>query len=118
MAISLAGNNKNDLYLDSSGNIAIVRDLQAVLQDCENIMKAQRGEMIFQIDQGVPTLATVWNKLNIGQFTAAAITQIMRVAGVVKVVSFTANQDGENLNYVATIQTIYGTKDIAGDLLG
>lgn len=96
------------LFIDNSGNIAQKRDLDAVMQDCETAMRAQAGEMFYNMDSGIPTRQTVWEVYNPLQFTAAGRVTLANVPGVVRVLSFTTDRKGDLFTYTAEIETTYG----------
>jgi hypothetical protein len=108
MTKTFESNDRNDLVIGTDGNLSIVSGLRAVALNCRSAMQAQRGEMLFAADRGIPTLGTVWNAYLPAQFEAAARVAIKRVAGVVAVTGFTIDRTGEAFGYTATIQTIYG----------
>lgn len=116
MAQTFAVNSNNDLYLDRNGNLAIVRDLQAVLQDCEHAAKAQLGEMIFAADEGIPNFQTIWNggNPNIAQFEAALRQNVGAVVGVTSIRNIDILIQNNTLTYTMTIVTIYGAGVISG----
>lgn len=111
---SFAMNSNNDMYIGTDGNLAIVSDIDAVMQNCRSAMQAQLGEMQFDTARGMPNRATVYDTYNPVQFTAAGRTTLAAVEGVVSVVNFTVQRSGDTLNYSATIKTIYGTGAING----
>ncbi len=115
MAQTFAVNENNDLYLGPDGNIAMARDLQAVIFDCRSIAKAQLGEMIYATDQGIPNFETVWNGVpNLQQFEAALRANILSVPGVIGVDSVVVTQENNTLSYTISIVTIYGTGVVNG----
>lgn len=107
-----------DLYLTPDGNIAMAYDLQAVLQACAEAAQTILGEMVFNVNAGIPYFQTVWVGVpNVAQFTAALRTAFLAVGGgglVVEVVSLITSQVGSVLTYNAIIRTIYGTGPIVG----
>ena len=117
-----------DLYLTPDGNIAMAYDLQAVLQACAEAAQTILGEMVFNVNAGIPYFQTVWVGVpNVAQFTAALRTAFLAVGGgglVVEVVSLVASQSNvlnpitnrlsNVLTYNAIIRTIYGTGPIVG----
>lgn len=109
-------NDKNDLVLDSLGNLAVVDGLAAIQQNCVTVMQAQLGEMVYAIDKGIPTLQTIWDRYDPGQFEAAARAAIRSVEGVVGVEEFAAEQVGDVLTYTAKIQTTFGRVAVTGAL--
>lgn len=108
MTRTLASNANNDLIVDARGDLMISRDLSAVAADCRSAMQAQRGEMIFAVDRGMPTLQTAWDRYLPAQFEAAARKTILRNPDVRAVQSITVTRENGALKYVAVIQTIYG----------
>ena len=115
MAQTFAVNSANDIYLDSMGNIAVVYDLTAVLQACQEVAKTLLGECVLNTTLGVPYFQTVWNGVpNIPQFTAGLRTAILGVPGVIEIVSLITSQDGDKLKYTAVIRTSFGSGGISG----
>lgn len=108
MTRTLASDADNDLVTDARGNLSVVTGLEAVAADCRSAMQAQRGEMVFAQDRGIPTLETAWTQYNPAQFEAAGRRALLRVPGVTGVDSFTVAREGERLRYTATIRTIFG----------
>lgn len=60
MVTTLSVNEVNDLYINNFNNIDLSVDLEAVKNLCKNAAQAQRGEMIYNTNQGVPTKQTLW----------------------------------------------------------
>lgn len=110
----------NDIYLDQQGNIAISRDLNAVLEECSQVAKTILGEMIFNTDLGVPYFETVWVGVpNVTQFNASLRQSFLNVNGVLEVISLLTSQGGDGspsdrLTYTAIIRTIFGTGAVNG----
>lgn len=112
---TFAVNAANDMYVDEFGNLAIVYDLQAVLQICEHVAKTRLGEVALSVNEGIPYFQTVWNGMpNFQQFEAALRQAFFGVTGVIEVVSLGVSQTGNILNYTAVIRTVYGTGAISG----
>ena len=105
---SLATNQRNDLFINADGNLAIARDIEAVKQDCQHAMQAQLGEMVLALDRGMPTRDLVWHNTNLVQFEAYARQTLRAVGGVVDVIAFDVAIEDGALYYSATIQTVFG----------
>lgn len=102
-------NSSNDIYLDSVGNLALVYDLTAITQQCQQVAKTLLGEMIYNVNQGIPYQQTLWVGVpNIGQYTSALRSAFLAVDGVLEVVSLITSQSENTLTYTAVIRTIYG----------
>lgn len=114
-AQTLAVNENNDLYLDKNGNIAIVYDLDATLQACQQAAQTILGEMVLQTDQGVPYFESVFiGSPNIAIYEAALKVAFLGVTGVEQIKSLTLTRENGVLSYIANIQTIYGLGVING----
>lgn len=102
---SIATDAANDIYRGPDGNLAIVTGIDATLQECEHVMKAQQGEMPLALTRGVPTMATIWDRFQPVQFIAAGRAMLLSIAHVVAVRDFKVVRNGDVANYAATIQT-------------
>ena len=114
-------NENNDLFIGSDGNLSIVSGQQAVLFACASAAKAQLGEMIYAVNQGIPNFQAVWvGTPNLQQFEAALRNTLLNVSGVVQVDSITFTQTntskGNILGYTAVIVTEYGETILNGKL--
>jgi|SRR5271155_4158409 len=102
-------NSANDIYLDPLGNLALVYDLTAITQECQQAAKTLLGEMVYNVNQGIPYFQALWIGVpNVGQFTGALRRAFLAVGGVVEVVSLITSQSGNAFSYTAVIRTIYG----------
>lgn len=107
-----------DIFIGTSGNLEIYTGLRATEQACEHAAKAQLGEMVLAVTQGIPYLETVWNGTpNLPQFDAALRGAFLGIPGVVEVVSLVFKQVGDVLQYTAVIGTIYGQGTASGGIV-
>lgn len=106
--LSLALDDANGLFLDAAGNLAVTTGLDACLQNCRTAMLAQREEMIYAMDEGIPTRGTLWDQYRPSQFQTAAVTTIENVPGVLRVSDFELSRNGEDFIYTATVVTEWG----------
>lgn len=107
--------NNGDLCLCKKDNLAILTDLKAIIQTCENYVKATLNEMIFNYNNGVPYFQTVFSaNVNIPLFENSIKNRLLQVDGVEKVLKVEAKQESETLSYIAYIQTIYGQGVVNG----
>lgn len=110
-----AVDSNNDLFINNDGTMAINRNLQAVIQACEHIAKAQLLEMVLDLERGVPNFETIWNgSPNTAQFEAYLRRNLLTVPDVIEIVSLETNVRNNVLEYVAEIRTIYGTGVLNG----
>lgn len=109
MTRTLAVDQSNDIYVGPDGNIAQATGLTAVLQACAEAAKAQLGEMIYAVDQGLPNFDALWNgSPNLRQYEAYLRANLLTVPDVIGIESVTIAQAGNAVVYTVVIQTIYG----------
>lgn len=107
-------NASNDLYLNEQNSIAVSTGIDAVLLLCKGAIEVIIGEMIYQIDAGMPLFESAFNFYRPAQFEAAARQRLTAVPDVTGVSDFTVNKRNNALVYTATIDTIYGRGSING----
>jgi hypothetical protein len=105
--LTILVDENNDIYVDSSGNLAVGSGLTALIQICQAYLEAQLREMVYQYNQGMPTMDDVFQGNNIKGYIAAGRQRLMSITGVVNVASFTAQRVNNQLQYTAEILTIY-----------
>lgn len=105
----------DDIYLDSRGNISLSYDIEAVLQACAQAAQTVLGEILFNVNQGIPFFQTIWNGVpQVQQYTAALRVAFLNVPNVVEVVSLMTTQINNDFQYTAVIRTIFGSGGISG----
>lgn len=115
MTRTFAVDARNDLFLAPGGNLAIVVDLDAVLMICAAKARTLLGEMVLAVDKGIPYFQSVFTgQPNPATFEAALRDALLSVDGVTQISSLAITQTGNELNYVASIVTIYGPGVIDG----
>jgi hypothetical protein len=107
MTRSIAMNSKNDLYRSSDGNLALVYDQDAIMQNCRSAAQTKLGELIYDQENGVPMDQTIFDQWLPDQFEAAMRRVLTAVDGVVEVRAFSVTKEDDKVIYSATIQTIY-----------
>lgn len=112
-----AVDKNNDLYINQIGQMAINTDLAAVMQTCEHAVKTQLGELVLNIDEGLPSFSLIWNGApNIPQALAALRTILENVDNVIEVESLSAVVKDNIFYYNATIKTNFGTGSLNGGI--
>lgn len=115
MTKSFSINEVNDIYLDNNGNLAISTGLTALIEICKQYMQTILGELVLNVNTGIPYFQSVFTGVpNIQQFVAAGRASLLSVEGVQQVVSFDVQMNDKVLSYTATIQTIYGQGVVNG----
>lgn len=101
----------------SGGKLATVKNIDAVLQNCDNAMRQQLGELQYRKTKGVDYFNNVFSgNPNYQLFKFQAITNIESVSGVVRVTQFDYDIIDGTLSYSASILTDYGTGTINGSV--
>ena len=115
MTIQIGVNNDNDIFLDELGNLTMVSDLTACMQAAQQAAQAQRGEMQYHLNRGVPNFQVLWNgSPSVAQFRAAVRQEILLTTGVTGVPALNAQLNGENAEYTARITTVFGPGIVDG----
>ena len=112
MTRTLSVNGSNDIFVALDGNLSVAQDEQALLEVCQQVMQARRGEMIYSVDRGIPFDDEVWNTVNIPRFQAEARRDLLLVPGVLAIRTFDANVVDDNLVYRVEIETEFGVSAI------
>lgn len=117
MSITIAENANRDIFTDSNGNLAFFTDVQgdpvATALILKSRVEAQRGEMKYAKDQGMPTRAVAWDAFNPKQYEAAWNAIALATPNVTGVQSFSMARNANTLNYAAVVTTIYGTGTVS-----
>lgn len=102
----LAVNSANDLYLDSSGNIAMFSGIEAVVQACKTACQTQLAECVLQQGQGLPNFQLIWVGIpDYALWQSYLENTLLGVDGVTAVRAIQLSVSGNTLNYRAIIET-------------
>lgn len=109
MTKTFAVNARNDIYIGDDSNLVVLDGLQAILQACETATKAQLGEMIFAVNQGIPNFQAIWvGAPNYKIWQSYLRATLLSVSGVLEVKSIELSIVENTLKYTATISTSFG----------
>lgn len=115
MTQTLGINNDNDIYLNDSGNIALLSGIEAVADACRTISRAQLGEMVLTASQGIPNFQTVWIGVpNLRLWQSYLKNAIINVDGVQEIKNLEYETKENVLSYIITIKTTFGITQING----
>lgn len=103
-----------DIMRGTDGNLSIISAADAVGQNCITAIRAQKSEMQYAMQDGMPTFEVAFQRNRPQAFAANARRIINGVTGVVRVTAFNIAASKNTLVYNATIETIYGTTFIQG----
>lgn len=115
MTTVIAIDQNNDIFIDSTNNLAIATGAEAIAQAAKTATLAQLEEMLFFTTQGMPARQTVFvGSPNYALYQSALVSAITAINGVVAVTKLVLSANNGTLNYEATIETIYGATVING----
>lgn len=114
MTIQIGVDANNDIYLDGAGNLVMVTDLTACMQAAQQAAQAQRGEMQYHLDRGVPNMQVIWSgHPSAAQLRAAIRQELLLTTDVIAVDTLNVALQGEEAVYTADIRTVFGPGTIA-----
>ena len=106
MTSTFSLNNDNDIYIGINGNLSISRNIEAIKFICQNVASARLGEMIYQENEGMPFLQSVFVGVpNIERYRSTLRKSLLNVSGVKRVLNIIINISSNILTYEATILT-------------
>ena len=112
---TLSTNENNDLYIDSSGNLAVSNDIYALSNVIKNKALTTLGEPQYNIQNGIPYFETIFTDTpSIDLYQAKLIKDIENTENTERVKSFDYTENNGILNYTATIQSTYGDITLNG----
>ena len=100
----IAINEKNSLYLDSEGNIAIARNEEATRQDILTRLATYQGEDYINKLFGIPYFSLLKKQVNVNYFIAIVQQNVLQCFNVVSFDRFTWDFDRQ-----ARVLNIYFT---------
>lgn len=117
MATTFQTNENNDIFIGKDGNLAIISDIEALVQQIKEAIEVLRDEPIYDKSLGVDYENTVFKgSPNVVAFERQARDQILRIDGVIRIISFEPVVENDVLSYTSTIKTIYGTEEVDGGI--
>ena len=100
--------SNNDFTL-SNKDIAMTDDLQAVMTNCESAAQTLLFEQLYNYENGLPNFELIWNgNPNLRQYEVALRSALLKVDGVLKIISLNAKMENNILSYKAVIETQFG----------
>ncbi len=107
----------HDIYLNSSGNIAILSGQAAVVAACQTASLLSLGEAVLATTTGIPFFQAVFvGTPNLAVFESYLRTALLNVQGVQGIKSLTINVSQSVLSYSAVIQSQYGEAEVLGSV--
>ena len=103
-------NDQNDIFARAGGVLATAIDINAVQDFAEQAIKAQLGEMIYATDRGTNIEQELFDgNPNVSAFEASARAALTRIPDITEVIDFSTDFINNELEYRATLSTVFGT---------
>lgn len=113
--LTIATNENNDIYVDSSGNLAILQDINALANVSKNKVLTTLGEPQFNQLDGIPYFETVFTDTpKIDLFQVKQIEALENLEHVNKVSNYTYTQENGVYNYSVNINSDFGEIQLNG----
>lgn len=104
--------------LGNDSNLSMISGLDAVIQQCEELMETVLGELIYDQTRGIDYENTAWaGNPDLVKFERQARAQLLSVETVENIGTFTIEIVGDVLTYRAIIDSTLGTGTITNDSL-
>ena len=108
-------NQNNDIYIDTSGNIAIKNDIEALADISKNKVLTTLGEPEYNQLEGIPYFDTIFcDNPKIDLFQAAIIQTLKDTENVSDVNNFNYTQNKGVFSYSVTINSDFGDVQLNG----
>lgn len=117
--ITFLSNEDNDWYLDSNNNLAIgtgdtnLHGEQALAVCARHYAQTVLGEMIHQVDKGLPFFNAAFGRVEIIRFEAALRERLLELEGVIEIMNIETTVIDDILSYSVDIKTVYGVISIS-----
>lgn len=113
MPLTFETDSSNDLMLGNDGNFSMISGLDAVIQQCEEVMETLLGELIYDQTRGIDYENTAWaGNPDLVKFERQARAQLLSVETIQNVTDFTIEIVDDILRYTAIIDSTLGNGTI------
>ena len=113
--ITISTDENNDIYINSSGDIATSLDINALANISKNVVLTTFGEPEYNQENGIPYFETIFTDTpKIDLFQAAAIDSLENIEEVEKVSNFEYAQNNGVFSYSLVENTTYGDIELNG----
>lgn len=113
--LSFLTNSNNDIFIDSSGNLAIGQNINALANVSKNKILTTLGEPQYNQLDGIPYFETIFcDTPKIDLFQASQIEALESLEHVNKVAKYDYTQENGVFNYVVTIDSDFGEIQLNG----
>ena len=113
MPLTFETDSNNDLMLGNDGNFSMISGLDAVIQQCEEVMETLLGELIYDKSKGIDYENTAWaGNPDLVKFERQARAQLLSIETIQNVTDFTIEIVDDILRYTAIIDSTLGNGTI------
>lgn len=113
--ITIATNSDNDIYTDSSGNLAMLTDINALANVSKNVVLTALGEPEYNITDGIPYFETIFTDTpKIDLLQAAQVAALENLEDVNRVSNYEYEQTDGIYSYSLIEHTTFGDIKING----
>lgn len=113
--ITIATNSDNDIYIDSSGNLAMPTDINALANVSRNVVLTTLGEPEYNQQNGIPYFETVFTDTpKIDLLQAAQVATLEKLENVNRVSNYEYKQSNGVYSYSLIEHTTYGDIQLNG----
>lgn len=113
--ITIATNDSNDIYRDTSGNLAMLTDINALANVSRNVVLTNLGEPQYNQQDGIPYFETIFTDTpKIDLFQAAQISALEKLENVERVSNYEYEQSNGIFSYSLVEHTTFGDITING----
>lgn len=107
--ITIATNSDNDIYIDTSGNIATSQDINALANISKNKVLTNYGEPQYNALEGIPYFDTIFTDTpKIDLFQAAVVQSLEDLDEVQRISNFEYTQQNGIFSYSLKEHTTFG----------
>lgn len=108
-------NSNNDIYLDTSGNLAVTQDIKALADISKNKVLQNYGEAQYNTLTGIPYFETMFtDNPKIDLFQAAIIETLENTNNIQRVSNFDYTQENGIYSYSLIEHTTFGDITLNG----
>lgn len=112
---TIATNSDNDIYIDSNGNLAMLKDINALANVSKNVILQTYGEAEYNQESGIPYFETIFTDTpKIDLLQAAQIAALENLEDVNRVSNYEYEQSEGVYSYSLIEHTTFGDIQLNG----
>ncbi len=113
--ITIATNSNNDIFTDSTGNLAMLTDIKALANVSKNAVLTNLGEAEYNQEYGIPYFETIFTDTpKIDLLQAAQVATLENLGNVERVSNYEYSEQNGVFSYSLIEHTTFGDIQING----